>query len=226
MLHLADDGNHICGTHASGLRDQRGEELGLPVAAPKVVIQLTAAGVAQRLCAVHAATPFCERIIGISPLFFVDVVRFRFGQVDFHAAHGVDNRDDGGEIDAEPAVDFQVEGVLQRGNKGILVLRADDGIELYVVAALVGYDDIARKRHRVNLPFVKTDLNEHHDVASPVIIERTVIIYAQNQESFRSVRMQRDDQHQQHGKENEQHTRRLMAGEKRTDVDYFILHMS
>lgn len=102
----------------------------------------------------------------------------------------------------------------------------DDSIELYVVAALVGYDDIARKCHRVNLPFVKTDLNEHHDVASPVIIERTVIIYAQNQESFRSVRMQRDDQHQQHGKENEQHTRRLMAGKKRTDVGYFILHMS
>ena len=78
----------------------------------------------------------------------------------------------------------------------------------------------------MNLSPVKTDLNEHHDVASPVIIERTVIIYAQNQESFRSVRMQRDDQHQQHGKENEQHTRRLMVGKKRTDVGYFILHMS
>ena len=49
VAHFADDGDHARGGHMMGLCDQRGKELRLPVAAPEVVIQLAAAGVAERL---------------------------------------------------------------------------------------------------------------------------------------------------------------------------------
>ena len=64
MVHVSDDGDDVRRGHFPRLPHQRGEELGLPVAAADVVIQLAAARVAERLRAVEAAEAFGERVIG------------------------------------------------------------------------------------------------------------------------------------------------------------------
>ena len=167
--------------------------------------------------AVEAAEAFGERVIGIFALAAVDIARLGVGQFELNAAHRVDDGDDGGEVDAEPAVDFQVEDTFQRIDQRVLVLHADDGVELDVFVMFVGHDNIPREGDGVDFAGIKADLNEHHHVAAAVVVERAVIVDARDEVGLRAVRMKNQHERKQRDRDDQQNARRLVRGEKRFD---------
>ena len=125
--------------------------------------------------------------------------------------------DDGGEVDAEPAVDFQVEDTFQRIDQRVLVLHADDGVELDVFVMFVGHDNIPREGDGVDFAGIKADLNEHHHVAAAVVVERAVIVDARDEVGLRAVRVKNQHEREQRGRDDQQDARRLVRGKKRFD---------
>ena len=138
-------------------------------------------------------------------------------ELELNAAHRVDDGDDGGEVDAEPAVDFQVEDTFQRIDQRVLVLHADDGVELDVFVMFVGYDNIPREGDGVDFAGIKADLNEHHHVAAAVVVERAVIVDARDEVGLRAVRVKNQHEREQRGRDDQQDARRLVRGKKRFD---------
>ena len=214
MAHVSDDGNHVGRRHFFCLFHQRGEELGLPVAAADVVIQLAATRVTQRLRAVEAADALGKQIFRIYALLVINIMRLGVGQFDLHAAHCVDDGDDGRKIDAEPAVDVQIKHAVHGIHQRVFILCADDGIELDVFAGFIGHDNVARKGYGVNLSGIKADLHKHHHVAAAAVVERAVVIDAHDEESLGAVRMADQHQRQQNDGGGEHNARRFMRGEK------------
>ena len=88
----------------------------------------------------------------------------------------------------QPSI-FQVEDTFQRIDQRVLVLHADDGVELDVFVMFVGHDNIPREGDGVDFAGIKADLNEHHHVAAAVVVERAVIVDARDEVGLRAVRV-------------------------------------
>ena len=194
MLERREDVHHVEGGHAPGLGDHGGHQAALALAAAHVVVQRAAAGKGERLRAVEAAEAFGERAVRVVAHGALDVRGLLGGELHPRAADGVHQLDDGGEVDAEPAVDVKAEGVFKRSDQRVFIAGADDGIDLLLVSVLIGDEHVAREGDGRNLAAGEVHLNEHHDVAAAVFGDGAVIVHAQNQERFGSLGMEHDDE--------------------------------